>query len=205
MRSILGRNIISIIASALLCLCVLANEKEDVVKGKKIIEKVKLVKVLMKTSMGDVEIELDAEKAPLTVKNFLSYVDKKYYDNLIFHRVIKDFMVQGGGFDSNMKQKATDAPVKNEASNGLTNEVGSVAMARTSDPHSATSQFYINVKENNFLNYKSDAQMGYTVFGRVIKGMPVFKKMELVKTAMKNGHSDVPVDPIVIKSIERLK
>ena len=162
-------------------------------------------KVLVKTNFGDIEIQLHADKAPETVKNFLSYVDKKYYDDLIFHRVIKNFMIQGGGFTKDMKQKPTGKPVKNEANNGLTNDVGTVAMARTNDPHSATSQFFINTKINNFLNYQNPAKMGYTVFGNVIKGMPVLKKMELVKTGVKSGHSDVPVEPVLINSIRRVK
>lgn len=158
----------------------------------------------METSLGNIEVELNEKKAPITVKNFLSYVDKKYYDNLIFHRVIKKFMIQGGGFDSKMVQKKTDKPIKNEASNGLKNETGTIAMARTPNPHSATSQFFINVSDNNFLDYQSDAKMGYAVFGRVVKGMPVLKKIEHVKTASQKGHGDVPVDPIIIKTIKRL-
>ncbi len=163
----------------------------------------KTVKVLMETSAGNMELELNETKAPITVKNFLSYVDKKFYDGLIFHRVIKNFMIQGGGFGSNMKQKSPGKPIKNEASNGLTNEAGTIAMARTNDPDSATSQFFINAKNNSFLN-KSGSNAGYAVFGRVTKGMPVLKKIESVKTGSKAGHQDVPVDPIIIKTIKRL-
>lgn len=163
-----------------------------------------VVKVKVETNMGDVELELNSEKAPVTVKNFLSYVDKKFYDGLIFHRVIRGFMVQGGGFDVNMNQKSTDKPIKNEAANGLINEVGTVAMARTNAPNSATSQFFINVKNNEFLNYQGDAKMGYAVFGRVTKGMSVLRKIEYVKTGSKNGYQDVPLDPVIIKTITRI-
>lgn len=164
----------------------------------------KLVKVVMETSAGNIELELNETKAPVTVKNFLSYVDKKYYDGLIFHRVIKNFMIQGGGFKAGMEQKTPGAPIKNEAKNGLKNEEGTIAMARTSVVDSATSQFFINAKDNSFLNHQGDANFGYAVFGRVSKGMPVVKKIESVKTTSKAGHGDVPVEPITIKTIKRL-
>lgn len=168
-------------------------------------KKDEMVKVIMETSKGAVELELNKTRAPKTVANFLSYVDAKFYDNLIFHRVIKKFMVQGGGFTADMKQKTPKAPIKNEAANGLMNDVGTIAMARTNAPHSATSQFFINVNNNEFLNHQGDAKMGYAVFGYVTKGMSVLKNIELVKTTTKAGHRDVPVDPVVIKSIRRVK
>lgn len=163
------------------------------------------VNVVIETNKGSIELELDEKKAPVTVENFLSYVDSKFYDNLIFHRVIKDFMVQGGGFDKNLKKKPTKKPIKNEAANGLKNEVGTIAMARTNDPNSATSQFFINTNNNEFLNYQGDAKMGYAVFGRVTKGMSVLRKIEFVKTTRKAGMGDVPTDPIIIKTIKRIK
>lgn len=164
----------------------------------------KMTKVLMKTNKGEIEITLNDEKAPITVKNFLSYVDKKYYDGLIFHRVIDNFMIQGGGFDTKMNQKATDAQIKNEAKNGLLNNAGTLAMARTQVVDSATSQFFINVKDNAFLNYQSDANYGYAVFGEVTKGMDIVNMIKKVKTTNSGGHADVPVEPVIIESITRL-
>jgi cyclophilin family peptidyl-prolyl cis-trans isomerase len=154
--------------------------------------------VLIVTSLGDVKVELDPEKAPITVKNFLSYVDDKHYDGTIFHRIIKDFMIQGGGFEPGMRQKPTKDPIKNEASNGLTNKRGTIAMARTNDPDSATAQFFINVKDNDFLNM-SPRSPGYCVFGKVIDGMDVVDKIREVRT--KPG--DVPVQNVVIQRIRR--
>lgn len=161
--------------------------------------------VVIETSMGTIEVELNEEKAPITVKNFLSYVDDKFYDGLIFHRVINNFMIQGGGLDEKMKEKKTKAPIQNEAANGLKNDVGSLAMARTSDPHSATAQFFINVAENTFLDHQntSTSGYGYAVFGKVTSGMHVVNRIKLVKTGNLNGHSDVPMDAVVIKSIKR--
>lgn len=162
--------------------------------------------VVMETSMGTIEIELDEEKAPVTVKNFLSYVDSKFYDGTIFHRVINGFMIQGGGFTKDMKEKKTRAPIINEASNGLRNDTGTVAMARTSDPNSATAQFYINVNDNTPLNYRGPgpSDIGYAVFGKVIKGMHVVDRIKAVKTGTIYPYSDVPMDPVVIRSV-RLK
>jgi len=159
--------------------------------------------VIMKTSMGDIKIELDKAKAPVTVENFLGYVNDKFYDGTIYHRVIPAFMIQGGGFDKDMNQKKTKAPIKNEASNGLKNTNGTIAMARTSDPNSATAQFFINTKDNVFLDYKNDTPqgMGYAVFGKVVDGMDVVKKIEQVKTASKGPYENVPVTPVVIESI----
>lgn len=163
-------------------------------------------KVKLETSMGTITIELYSKQAPETVKNFLSYVDDGFYDGTIFHRVISNFMIQGGGFNETMDQKKTKKPIKNEASNGLANEVGTLAMARTSDPHSATAQFFINVNENNFLDYKSptEAGFGYAVFGKVVEGMDVVNKIKSVKTGNKGYHQNVPIEPVVIKSVKKL-
>lgn len=156
--------------------------------------------VELETTMGNIVIELNQEKAPNTVKNFLDYVKSGHYDGTIFHRVIDGFMIQGGGMDANMKEKATNAPIKNEADNGLKNEVGTIAMARTSDPNSATSQFFINVKDNSFLNYTSPTSQGwgYAVFGKVTEGMDVVNKIKGVPTGKVGFHGDVPKSPIVI-------
>ena len=159
--------------------------------------------VLLSTSMGDIKIELYQDKAPITVKNFLEYVKAGYYDGTIFHRVIPGFMIQGGGLNADMqdKREGQKPPIKNESDNGLKNETGTLAMARTSVPDSATSQFFINVKDNTFLN-KEGAQdkVGYAVFGKVVDGMDVVKKIEQVKTSTKGPHQNVPVDTVTIKS-----
>ena len=159
--------------------------------------------VLMETSMGNVKIELFKDKAPISVRNFLSYVKDNYYDGLIFHRVIKDFMVQGGGLDEHMQPKKTKFAIKNEAANGLKNTRGTLAMARTSMVDSATSQFFVNVVDNAFLDHsgKTPDRFGYAVFAQVIEGMEVVDAMRAVKTGNKGGHQDVPVEPIFIKSI----
>ncbi len=156
--------------------------------------------VEFETTMGNIVIELNQEKAPNTVANFIDYVKSGHYDGTIFHRVINDFMIQGGGMDANMKENSTKAPIKNEADNGLKNEVGTIAMARTSDPHSASSQFFINVKDNGFLNYTSATSQGwgYAVFGKVADGMDVVRKIEGVPTGRYAGHGDVPTTPVVI-------
>jgi cyclophilin family peptidyl-prolyl cis-trans isomerase len=160
--------------------------------------------VVMETSHGTVKIELFQDKAPETVKNFLSYVDTKYYDGLIFHRVIKDFMIQGGGFEPGMKQKETKASIKNESSNGLSNTRGTLAMARTKVADSATSQFFINVKDNEGLDKANSSDgVGYCVFGKVIEGMDVVDKIRAVSTTTKGMHGDVPEADVVIKSIKR--
>src|SRR5262249_10197993 len=155
--------------------------------------------------MGPIKVELFADKSPVTVKNFLEYVDKKHYDGTIFHRVIPDFMVQGGGFEPGMKEKETGKPIKNEASNGVTNARGTLAMARTSDPDSATAQFFINTVDNKFLDRSGDSprQAGYAVFGRVIDGIEVVDKIKAVETGSKRGHENVPVEDVRIKSIKR--
>ncbi|OCG33735.1 peptidylprolyl isomerase [Gilliamella sp. Fer2-1] len=156
-------------------------------------------KVLLQTSMGDIEIELDSEHAPITTKNFLDYVNSGFYENLTFHRVIPGFMIQGGGADDQLKFKDNNPPIRNEANNGLKNERGTIAMARTSDINSATSQFFINVVNNDFLNYQSPEQYGYAVFGKVIKGMDVADKIVAVPTKRMGPHQNVPVEPIYIK------
>lgn len=156
--------------------------------------------VELETSMGNIVIELNQEKAPNTVANFIDYVKSGHYDGTIFHRVINDFMVQGGGMDANMKEKSNNRPIQNEADNGLKNDVGTIAMARTSDPHSATSQFFINVKNNDFLNHtgKNPQGWGYAVFGKVTQGMDVVNKIKGVPTGRYGMHADVPSTPVVI-------
>jgi cyclophilin family peptidyl-prolyl cis-trans isomerase len=157
-------------------------------------------KVKLETTMGDIVIELNEKAAPITVKNFLTYVEEGFYDGTIFHRVIPNFMIQGGGFTPDMAQKKTHPPIANEASNGLKNDRGTIAMARTNNPNSATSQFFINHKNNDPLNYAGPNNPGYAVFGKVVEGMGVVEKIALVKTTQKGPHADVPVEPIVIKS-----
>ena len=157
--------------------------------------------VKLSTNFGDITLELNAEKAPITVANFLQYVESGYYDGVIFHRVIDGFMLQGGGFDANMKQKASKEEIKNEADNGLGNDKYTVAMARTSIPDSASSQFFINVGDNDFLNHTAPTSSGwgYCVFGKVVEGMDVVDKIRAVKTTSKAGHRDVPVDAVIIE------
>lgn len=161
--------------------------------------------VTMRTSAGDMKIELYQSKAPETVKNFLAYVDDQFYDGTIFHRVIDGFMIQGGGFDDGLKQKKTRAPIRNEATNKLPNSRGTLAMARTSEIHSATSQFFINVVDNEFLNFKqpSPSGYGYCVFGKVVSGMDVVDKIRAAKTGSKSGFDDVPVETIKILEVSR--
>ena len=158
--------------------------------------------VELDTNMGASVIELNEEKAPKTVENFLNYVKSGHYDGTIFHRIIDGFMIQGGGMDAEMNEKATNAPVENEADNGLKNDKGTIAMARTQDPHSATSQFFVNVKDNDFLNHsgKNMQGWGYTVFGKVTSGMDVIEKMRGVPTGRFGMHADVPKEPVVINS-----
>lgn len=162
-----------------------------------------MTRVLMRTLLGDMTLELDADKAPATVANFVAYAEAGHYDGTIFHRVINNFMVQGGGFDVDMSQKATNDPITNEANNGLKNDRGTVAMARTMDPHSATAQFFINVSDNDFLNFSGENMQGwgYAVFGRIVEGEDVLDKIRVVPTGSKAGHQDVPSDPIVIESV----
>lgn len=159
--------------------------------------------ITLHTNFGDIELELDFDNTPITAKNFQSYAQEGFYDGTIFHRVINNFMVQGGGFEPGMQQKSTKDPIENEADKGGSNVTGSIAMARTSDPHSASAQFFINVKDNDFLNFKSkDMQgWGYCVFGRVTNGMEVIEKIKAVDTTSRAGHQDVPVDDVVIERV----
>jgi len=163
-----------------------------------------MTQVKLTTNQGDIVIELEDEKAPLSAANFLAYVRKGHYDGTIFHRVIKGFMIQGGGFASGMNQKPTDAPIQNESANGLKNAKYTLAMARTNAPHSATAQFFINAKDNGFLNRdESQDGWGYAVFGRVVEGQDIVDKIEKVRTGRSGFHGDVPVDEIVIeKAVE---
>jgi peptidyl-prolyl cis-trans isomerase A (cyclophilin A) len=160
--------------------------------------------VLVKTSMGSFKIELFEKEAPITVKNFLNYVDKKFYDGTIFHRVMPTFVIQGGGFDKNMVQKSTLTPIQNEAKNGLKNLKGTLSMARTNDINSATSQFFVNLKSNAALDHVSEAQFGYAVFGKVVQGLDVVDKIAAVKTGNKGPHQNVPEKPIIIESMTRI-
>lgn len=159
--------------------------------------------VTIATTVGQMTLELDADNAPKTVENFLAYATSGFYDGTIFHRVINNFMIQGGGFTADMEQKPTQAPVDNEANNGLKNERGTIAMARTQDPHSATAQFFINVQDNDFLNHTGENMQGwgYTVFGKITQGEEVLDKIRNVQTGSQGGHQDVPTDPIIIESI----
>ena len=160
--------------------------------------------VKLHTNFGVIGLELDSAKAPETVKNFLAYVESGFYSNTVFHRVIDGFMVQGGGFEPGMRQKPTKGTIKNEAGNGLKNDRYTVAMARTSEPHSASSQFFISVKDNDFLNHTApNAQgWGYCVFGKVVEGQDVVDKIKRVKTGKRGGHADVPVQDVIIESVE---
>jgi peptidyl-prolyl cis-trans isomerase B (cyclophilin B) len=158
--------------------------------------------ITLTTNHGNIVIELDHEKAPKTCENFEQYVRDGHYDGTVFHRVINNFMIQGGGFMPDMMQKPTRDPIENEAKNGLRNVTGSIAMARTSAPHSASAQFFINVKDNGFLDYPGQDGWGYCVFGKVTNGMDVIDKIKIVETTNRAGHSDVPVDPVVIEKAE---
>lgn len=159
--------------------------------------------ITLKTNHGDIKLELDFENTPTTANNFLRYAKDGFYNGTIFHRVINGFMIQGGGFTQDMEQKETLAPIANEADKGGANVRGSIAMARTSDPHSASSQFFINVKDNDFLNHtaKDRQGWGYCVFGKVVEGLDVVDKIKAVKTTSKNGHDDVPFDPVIIEDV----
>ncbi|GJH42967.1 peptidylprolyl isomerase [Pasteurella canis] len=165
--------------------------------------------VTLHTNFGDIKIELNHEKAPITAENFLNYCQSGFYNNTIFHRVIDGFMIQGGGMESGMREKNTNAPIQNEANNGLSNKRGSIAMARTSDPHSATAQFFINVADNTFLDHRAKElfgkkvvqEWGYAVFGEVVEGMDVVDKIKVVQTGNKGFHQDVPKDDVIITSV----
>jgi peptidyl-prolyl cis-trans isomerase B (cyclophilin B) len=183
-----------------LLLCGVMQSSYSLTQGKQ-----KMVK--LHTNHGVITLQLDAEKAPNTVRNFLEYVNAGFYQNTIFHRVIADFMIQGGGFEPGMNQKPVNAPIQNEAANGLSNDKYTIAMARTNDPHSATAQFFINTKNNSFLNYSApNAQgYGYCVFGKVIEGMEVVDAIRKVKTGNKSGHQDVPQEDVIIIKAEVVK
>ncbi len=157
--------------------------------------------VVMDTNFGKIELELFQKKSPGTVKNFLTYVNEKFYDGTIFHRVIDNFMIQGGGFEKGLKEKKTHGPIKNEAVNEVPNKAGTIAMARTKYKHSATAQFFINIKDNDFLNYRGAANYGYAVFGKVVKGMSVINKIKKVATSQKGLHQNVPKESVIIKSV----
>jgi peptidyl-prolyl cis-trans isomerase B (cyclophilin B) len=158
--------------------------------------------ITFKTNLGDIKIELDEENAPNTSENFKQYVRDGHYDNCIFHRVINNFMIQGGGFEPGMKEKDTRDPIENEANNGLSNLTGTIAMARTMEPHSASAQFFINVADNKFLDYPGQDGWGYCVFGKVSEGMEVVNKIKTVETGFNSGHQDVPVEDVVITKAE---
>lgn len=160
--------------------------------------------IKLHTNHGAITLKLFADKAPETVENFIQYVKDGHYDNTIFHRVISNFMIQGGGFDTAMQQKSTRAPIKNEANNGLSNKAGTIAMARTMEPHSASAQFFINVKDNDFLDHSAPTIQGwgYTVFGVVVEGMDVVESIKNVATTSKNGHQDVPREDVIIEKAE---
>ncbi|MBN1343146.1 MAG: peptidyl-prolyl cis-trans isomerase [Phycisphaerae bacterium] len=160
-------------------------------------------RVLMETTLGSITIELDQESAPITVENFLQYVDDGFYDGTIFHRVIASFMIQGGGLEPGMGQKRGRPPIQNEAKSGLKNKTGTIAMARTGDPHSATSQFFINVKDNDFLDHPGQDGWGYCAFGKVVEGMDVVETIRDVPTTTKRPFDDVPVEDVIIQSVRR--
>ncbi|MBU3904350.1 MAG: peptidyl-prolyl cis-trans isomerase [Gammaproteobacteria bacterium] len=184
-----------ILASLLVGLCILPAQAASLTKGK-----LKMVK--FETNHGTFTLQLDAEKAPITTQNFLDYVNSGFYSNVVFHRVIPNFMIQGGGFEPGMKQKKTNDPIKNEAANGLKNDKYTIAMARTGDPHSASSQFFINTKNNSFLDYPGQDGWGYCVFGKVVEGMDVIDAIAKVKTGSSGFHQDVPKEDVVIIKAE---
>jgi len=186
-----------VLAFLLAGLCVLPAHAASTPETK---GKMKMVK--LHTNKGIITLQLDAEKAPLSVQNFLDYVNSGFYSNTIFHRVIPNFMIQGGGFEPGMKQKSTKAPIKNEAANGLKNEIYTIAMARTSDPHSATAQFFINTQNNSFLDYPGQDGWGYCVFGKVVEGKEVVDAIGKVKTGSSGFYQDVPKEDVVITKAE---
>ncbi len=187
------------VATLVLLAAVAPGDAQETAKGNP--------QVVLETSKGKIVLELYPDKAPVTVKNFLTYVDAKFYDGTIFHRVIPNFMIQGGGFTADMNQKSTNDPIKNEADNGLKNQRGTIAMARTNIPDSATSQFFINSVNNDFLNFKSKSVQGwgYAVFGKVVEGLDVVDAISAVKTGTSGGFRDVPAEPVVIKSARRVE
>jgi peptidyl-prolyl cis-trans isomerase A (cyclophilin A) len=195
MEKIISRSVSFAVIALTLALAALPAGAQPKAEAKKPV-------VTLETSLGSIVLELDPERAPISVANFLSYVDSGFYTGTIFHRVIPDFMIQGGGFAADMAQKPTKAPIKNEADNGLQNDTWTIAMARTNVVDSATAQFFINLKDNDFLNH-GGRDFGYAVFGKVIKGTDVVEKIAAVKTTTKVGNQNVPVEPVVIKSAKR--
>jgi len=187
-----------ILASLLVALCILPAQAASLTKGK-----LKMVKI--ETNHGTFTLQLDAEKAPITTQNFLDYVNSGFYSNVVFHRVIPNFMIQGGGFEPGMKQKKTNDPIKNEAANGLKNDKYTIAMARTGDPHSGSSQFFINTKNNSFLDYPGQDGWGYCVFGKVVEGTDVIDAIAKVKTGSSGFHQDVPKEDVIIIKAEVLQ
>jgi peptidyl-prolyl cis-trans isomerase B (cyclophilin B) len=190
---------ISLVSALFVLAAVVPGDAQETAKGNP--------KVVLETSQGKMVIELFVDKAPETVQNFLAYVDAKFYDGTIFHRVIPNFMIQGGGFTADMKQKSTGDPINNEADNGLENQRGTLAMARTGDPHSATGQFFINSVNNDFLNFKSKTPQGwgYAVFGKVVEGIEVVDAISAVKTKTQGMYQDVPAEAVVVNSARRLE
>jgi peptidyl-prolyl cis-trans isomerase B (cyclophilin B) len=190
---------ISLVSALVVLAAVVPGDAQETAKGNP--------KVVLETSQGKMVIELFVDKAPETVQNFLAYVDAKFYDGTIFHRVIPNFMIQGGGFTADMKQKSTGDPINNEADNGLENQRGTLAMARTGDPHSATGQFFINSVNNDFLNFKSKTPQGwgYAVFGKVVEGIEVVDAISAVKTKTQGMYQDVPAEAVVVNSARRLE
>ncbi|MHC4130857.1 MAG: peptidylprolyl isomerase [Planctomycetota bacterium] len=208
-RTLYGYFVMIIIVAAFAVIAVMQRSnsisQKDTKQGKETIvepekPEVTTQTVKLETSMGDIIIELNEKAAPVTVKNFLTYTQQGFYNGTIFHRVISNFMIQGGGFTKDMKQKKTNPPIVNEATNGLKNDRGTIAMARTQNPNSATSQFFINHKNNDFLNFSGPANPGYAVFGKVIEGMDVVDKIAAVITTVKSGMKDVPAEPVTINS-----
>ncbi len=187
-----------LLVSLLAGLCILPAHAASLTKGK-----LKMVK--LETNHGTITLQLDAEKAPITTQNFLDYVNSGFFSNTVFHRVIPNFMIQGGGFEPGMKQKKTNDPIKNEAANGLKNDKYTIAMARPGDPHSASSQFFINTKNNSFLDYPGQDGWGYCVFGKVVEGMDVVDAIGKVKTGSSGFHQDVPKEDVVIIKAEEIK
>jgi peptidyl-prolyl cis-trans isomerase B (cyclophilin B) len=188
---------------ALLLCCIAQFSYSSTPDNKSTQDKKTMVK--LHTNKGVITLQLDVEKAPNNVKNFLDYVEIGFYSNTIFHRVIGNFMIQGGGFEANMKQKKANAPIKNEAANGLKNDTYTIAMARTGDPHSATAQFFINVRNNHSLNYPGQDGWGYCVFGKVVEGKEVVDAIRDVKTGSRSGFQDVPLEDVIITSAEVVK
>jgi peptidyl-prolyl cis-trans isomerase B (cyclophilin B) len=196
------KQILTALFALLLC-CTMQTSHSSTQDNKSTKDNKTMVK--LHTNKGSFTIELDADKAPVTVKNFLEYVNSGFYSGTIFHRVINNFMIQGGGFEPGMKQKKTNAPIKNEAANGLKNDMYTIAMARTGDPNSATAQFFINVKDNGFLNYPGQDGWGYCVFGKVVEGKEVVDAIRNVKTGNRSGFQDVPLEDVIITKAEVVK